>query len=637
MRIGNRSSPAWRTTLATLGVLAALLLGCSQASATYLFVSALGSGKVIPYSTDSAGAPVPITCTTSCTAPTPAAVAVTPSGRYLYVTSVANGAVDGSVSGWEIGAEGSLTKLTCAPVPSPTDCATLKQPQGIAIGPSGDFMYVANENSATISVFAIGADGSLTSVSCSGCSTGAGTHPVALAETPNGRFMYVDEDGSLSAFSVQPDGALEPLAACGTGCTSLGGGASSALAISPSGAYLYVAVVGSASIHPMSIAANGSITPIACADCGADAFETGGIAISPDGSHLYATGGAAAADITVFSIASGGALTDEPCTAPADCGGGGEPVGITVSPSGGDVYAVDYAGNALLPFMVLGDGLLDPISCGSPPADCSAGSQSDYIQTIASQPDQGPVASLTASAGAAGSPTELNASGSTASAGGQIVKYVWSFGDGAGATTSTPQVDHTYAAAGTYTATVTVTDEDGCSDTIIFTGQTAYCNGTPAATATASVSVVSPLPPPRLTHVGESNKRWRDGSKLAGISRARRSRTPVGTTFSFTLNEAARVSLTFTRTIAGRRMKSGHKTKCVTETKRNRRDRRCTLTKAAGTLSFSAREGAGKVSFDGRVKGAKRFAAGSYTVTIEATNAKGAHSAATRLSFTVLK
>ena len=160
-------------------------------------------------------------------------------------------------------------------------------------------------------------------------------------------------------------------------------------------------------------------------------------------------------------------------------------------------------------------------------------------------------------------------------------------------------------------------------------------------TATASASVASPPPPPlpapTLKRVRESNKRWRDGGKLAGISRARRRRTPVGTSFSFTLNEAARVSLKFVRETVGRRVKSGHKSKCATATRRNRKDRRCTLTKAAGTLSLSAREGADKVSFDGRIKGAKKLAAGSYTVTIEATNARGAHSAAARLSFTVVK
>jgi PKD repeat protein len=43
----------------------------------------------------------------------------------------------------------------------------------------------------------------------------------------------------------------------------------------------------------------------------------------------------------------------------------------------------------------------------------------------------------------------------------QIVRYFWSFGDGATQTTTSPTTSHPYAAAGTYQATLTVTDNDG--------------------------------------------------------------------------------------------------------------------------------------------------------------------------------
>lgn len=46
---------------------------------------------------------------------------------------------------------------------------------------------------------------------------------------------------------------------------------------------------------------------------------------------------------------------------------------------------------------------------------------------------------------------------------GSIVSYVWNFGDGFTATGLT--ASHTYAAAGTYTVSLTVTDDDGATDT----------------------------------------------------------------------------------------------------------------------------------------------------------------------------
>ncbi len=52
-------------------------------------------------------------------------------------------------------------------------------------------------------------------------------------------------------------------------------------------------------------------------------------------------------------------------------------------------------------------------------------------------------------------------------AGGYIIDYQWSFGDGGTASGATPS--HTYAAAGTYTVTLTVTDDAGATDTDVQT------------------------------------------------------------------------------------------------------------------------------------------------------------------------
>jgi PKD repeat protein len=64
--------------------------------------------------------------------------------------------------------------------------------------------------------------------------------------------------------------------------------------------------------------------------------------------------------------------------------------------------------------------------------------------------------------GTAGSPIAFTAAGST-DPDGTIASYSWSFGDGGSATGAAPS--HTYAAAGSYTAMLTITDNQGATDT----------------------------------------------------------------------------------------------------------------------------------------------------------------------------
>jgi PKD repeat protein len=59
----------------------------------------------------------------------------------------------------------------------------------------------------------------------------------------------------------------------------------------------------------------------------------------------------------------------------------------------------------------------------------------------------------------------FDASGSQPN-GGSIVSYAWDFGDGSGNTTSAPTTKHTYMSPGDYNVTLTVTDNEGLSETV---------------------------------------------------------------------------------------------------------------------------------------------------------------------------
>ncbi len=94
------------------------------------------------------------------------------------------------------------------------------------------------------------------------------------------------------------------------------------------------------------------------------------------------------------------------------------------------------------------------------------GQASQALQTIVvSSSAEMPVANFSASPSSGGTPLTVAFNSSASNdPNGTIVSYHWSFGDGS--TSNHPSPLHTYAAEGSYTASLTVTDDDGLSDTV---------------------------------------------------------------------------------------------------------------------------------------------------------------------------
>jgi sugar lactone lactonase YvrE len=181
----------------------------------------------------------------------------------------------------------------------------------------------------------------------------------------------------------------------------------------------------------------------------------------------------------------------------------------------------------------------------------------------------------------------------------------------------------TPAQAGSYTCSSTATNQAGAS--------TQTSAGLQVKAMALPTSPPPPPPPaPAITSTRQSASIWREGTRLAQISRGKR--PPVGTTISFSLNEKATVRFTFTQRVSGREVGE----KCVAQSEKNARRQACKRTVTAGMLSFTGQGATNKVVFQGRISHAKKLEPGRYTLVIAATNAAGESAPPTSLSFTIV-
>ncbi len=117
----------------------------------------------------------------------------------LFVSNAHGGADNGTVSAFRVASNGTLSSVGGSPYP---DFQTA--PCWIEITHDGRYLFTVNTASASISRYAIAADGALTLLGTTAMKRPAGLSPFDARLDPSGRFLYVVDSGldAVSAFAV---------------------------------------------------------------------------------------------------------------------------------------------------------------------------------------------------------------------------------------------------------------------------------------------------------------------------------------------------------------------------------------------------------------------------------------------------
>ncbi|MEA2311648.1 MAG: hypothetical protein QOE28_1616, partial [Solirubrobacteraceae bacterium] len=472
----------WRWIFAVL--VAITVSHVAAAGASTVYVSAWNDQKIDEFTVGSGGA---LSALGSVDAgdSQPWYMAMTSDARNLYLTTFSGR----DLEAFDVGANGALTPKDAAhggALPTGTE------PVDVAVSPDDRNAYVANYQSASVSIYDIAPDGSISAHAPDQTPAGQGPYGVAVAR--DGKSVYVANSGGLgtiSQYDRAADGSLTPKVPAVVSLNMLSSNPGpDYLVLTPDGRHLYSANYNDSSIGVFDVAADGTLTeqsgsPVAS---GYGLYE---IAMSPDGRSLYAPSNADGM-VYQYDVAAGGALTAK---ATHSVSAGTSLGGLWPSPDGRSAYVVD-SGTFVSPtsntnydlaqFDIDGAGSLVPKSPATLPTD-------NYPAAAIVSPDQGPTASFAVASGA-GLAVSFDATASS-DPDGTVLRYLWDFGDGTAALDGGPKPTHTYASAGAYTVSLTVSDDAGCSTVRTYTGHTALCNGGPAASTTRVANPGSAGPP----------------------------------------------------------------------------------------------------------------------------------------------
>ena len=360
----------------TLLFIIVLLNGClgsssSSTAPTLAFLYFVGQGDNSIHAVDekSTGDLQASAISTFATSPRPVSIALHPSRNFLYVPNLTSN----TVSGFSIDhTTGVLTPIGTALPPTPV-CASVSvcsNPIVAAVNSGGQFLFVLNQGSASpsvpasISVFGIDQTrGLLTAVSGSPFAFASlvAPNPQFMAVSPTQGFLYVSNGaaGNISAFAIGASGTLTELSgspfSVGAGATAAG------FAVDPKGQFLYAADSANNKIASFNVA-GGPLAPVGSFPAGTQPVA---VAVDATSTFVYSANHVSN-DVSAFKSTSG-ALTQVAgspyAVQPNGSTGTPQPIFLTVDVSNSFLYVANSGSSTISAFGIKSsDGTLGLIA-----------------------------------------------------------------------------------------------------------------------------------------------------------------------------------------------------------------------------------------------------------------------------------
>ncbi len=255
----------------------------------------------------------------------PIGVAITLNGQYVYVAN---------------GGSGTVSVISTATNSVVSTITVGTNPDGIAITPSSQYVYVGNWGSATVSVISTSSNSVVSTIT-------VGTNPTGITITPNGLYVYVANKGgdTVSVISTSSDSVVATIP---VGSNPIG------VAITPNGQYVYVANQGSNKISVISTSSNSVVSTIPVGTL------PRGVAITPNGQYVYVTNDNSNT-VSVISTSSNSVVSTIAV--------GTNPEGVAITPNGQYAYVANYGNTTISVISTSSNSVVTTIT-GTPSEPC---------------------------------------------------------------------------------------------------------------------------------------------------------------------------------------------------------------------------------------------------------------------------